>query len=1137
MTASFLPRPAVAAALLEVDRGARAAASVSEVGGSAAALFVAALATQATSRILVAVPRPADARDLELDLKSLAPDLEALRLPELEPFAAGSPEARRNRSEREKALAAPRDPRGAKVVVASLAALADAAGDPAVAAVSRQVIRAKSRVDREELRRRLYATGLEPAPLVSAPGEVSFRGDIVDLYPYGADAPLRIEFFDDEVESIRAFDPESQRSTGELLELALPEPPRLAQVGASERRFTALDHWATPPLVVRVDPVGLELVGAKVAEESPTRGGEIEQAHCRLLDQRRIDLHPELHHGADQSLGARPIEGAGGIQDLGRWLQRLPKEVTKIVLWSATAAEGKRIAQLLREQVGNSPAPRRAVVDARGSLAAGFVLPSLGLWVGNHHELLSRTRLKRADDTAHAPARPLRELLELTPGEYVIHQTHGVALFRGMKETPQEGGSEDYLELEFDEGTTLFVPASKIDLVTRYVGAGGAAPKLDKIGGKSWSRKKADVEAALDEISGELLELQAARKLRPGHAFAPDDELQADFEASFPWADTHDQVTAGEEIKRDMEQPRAMDRLLCGDVGFGKTELAIRAAFKAANQGKQVAILAPTTLLVRQHLETFRNRMADFPLRVEALSRLTPAADVKETVEGLAEGRVDVVVGSHKLLSHKVSFKDLGLLVIDEEQRFGVKHKEALKRLKTTVDVLTLSATPIPRTLHMALVGLRDISTLREPPKGRQPVETKVTYDDDELVRTAIERELARDGQVFFLFNRVGPIFEVAARVKSLVPHAKVGVAHGQMSATRLEKAALDFAERRIDVLVCTTIIESGIDIPTVNTLLVERADLMGLADLHQLRGRIGRSERKAYAYFFIPKKPLPAIALKRLRALEGLSHLGAGFDIAIRDLEIRGAGNLLGKEQSGHIASVGYDLYCRLLAKVIAKKRGKKPPPEPEEIDVGLGVPAFLPREYVRSSHQRMELLRRLGEARGEAALGELFAEVKDRYGRPPAPLALLFDTFRLKEQCRRLGIGRVFFAGGGDVLLFIRDYGKFGRLTLRRGEGRHVEGSRVMIVLPPDVRGGEAVLRFLLEEIAGEEHGPGETNGSRPAEPAAKVPPPEPAAAPAMRRSPKAGGIVQRAEPKPSIPPRPPPPPPTAHPKGRTQ
>jgi transcription-repair coupling factor (superfamily II helicase) len=558
MSASFLSAPG--SPLLEVDRGARAAASVSEVGGSAAALFVAALAAQATSRLLVAVPRPADARDLELDLKSLAPDLEVLRLPELEPFAAGSPEARRNRSEREKALAAPRDPRGAKVVVASLAALADATGDLAVAAVARHVIRAGSKVDRDDLRRRLYATGLEPAPLVSSPGEVSFRGDIVDFFPYGADAPLRLEFFDDEVESIRAFDPESQRSTGELLELALPEPPRLAQVGSAEsRRFTALDHWATPPLVVRVDPVGLELVGAKLAEEAPARGGEIEQAHRRLLDQRRIDLHPELHHGADQSLGARPIEGAGGIQDLGRWLQRLPKEVTKIVLWSATAAEGKRIAQLLREQVGNSPAPRRAVVDARGSLAAGFVLPSLGLWVGNHHELLSRTRLKRADDTAHAPARPLRELLELTPGEYVIHQTHGVALFRGMKETPAEGGSEDYLELEFDEGTTLFVPASKIDLVTRYVGAGGAAPKLDKIGGKSWSRKKADVEAALDEISGELLELQAARKLRPGHAFAPDDELRADFEP-LPVGRHHDRWRRGDQ--RDMELPRAMDRLL-----------------------------------------------------------------------------------------------------------------------------------------------------------------------------------------------------------------------------------------------------------------------------------------------------------------------------------------------------------------------------------------------------------------------------------------------------------------------------------------------------------------------------------------------------------------------------------------------
>ena len=464
--------------------------------------------------------------------------------------------------------------------------------------------------------------------------------------------------------------------------------------------------------------------------------------------------------------------------------------------------------------------------------------------------------------------------------------------------------------------------------------------------------------------------------------------------------------------------------------------------------------------------------MADFPLRVEALSRLTPAADAKETVEGLAEGRVDVVVGSHKLLSHKVSFKDLGLLVIDEEQRFGVKHKEALKRLKTTVDVLTLSATPIPRTLHMALVGLRDISTLREPPKGRQPVETKVTYDDDELVRTAIERELARDGQVFFLFNRVGPIVEVAARVKNLVPHAKVGVAHGQMSATRLEKAALDFAERKIDVLVCTTIIESGIDIPTVNTLLVERADLMGHL-------RACRPWRQSLALL-----PWKAGHRANWRA-RGAVAPGAGFDIAIPDPDPAPA---TARQSSRAIASVGYDLY-RLLAKVIAKQsvaRGRRD---------RWRAPAFC--RAVRFTWRMGSW--RLSEAR--AALGDS-SEVKDRYGRPPAPLALLFDTFRLNEQCRRLGIGRVFFAGSGDVLLFIRDYGKFGRLALRRGEGRHIEGSRVMIVLPPDVRGGAAVLHYLLEQLGGEDRATRATGDARPEEPPAKVPPPVSVAGPAARR-----------------------------------
>ena len=1069
MSAPSLPRPPIAASLLAVARGERARAIVSEVHGSAAALFAAALPDATGARLLVVLARGSDAKDFELDWQVIAPEITSVRLHELERFESGTPEQRRNRSEREKALAALRDRNGPRVVIASLASLSDPAGDPRAQRTEQMVLKARQRIDREELRRRLYSSGLEPAALVSAPGDLSFRGDIVDFFPYGAERPTRIELFDDEIESLRAFDPESQRSTGELLEVEIlgTVAATVVQQSTTEgvRRFTALDHFAAAPLVVRIDPVAHDFAVAKLSEEQPARAGELQQALDRAAALPRIDLHPELVAGADQVLGARPIDGAGGIHELGSFCERLPETVHKLVVFSATPAEGKRITTLLRAHL--PPVPRRSAVDARGSLAAGFVAPSLSIWVGNHHELLGRTRLMRVSELKATAGRPIREMLELTPGEFVVHQTHGVALYRGIKEQRQEGGTEDYLELEFDEATLLYVPASKIDLIGRYIGAGATAPKLDKVGGKSWARKKQDVETALDEMSGELLELQAQRKTRPGHAYTPDDEMQAEFDASFPFADTLDQVTSTEEIKRDMQLPRAMDRLLCGDVGFGKTEVATRAVFKAATQGKQVAILAPTTLLVRQHLETFRNRMADWPLRVEGLSRLTPPKVAKEVIVGLREGHVDIVIGSHRLLSSKVSFKDLGLLIIDEEQRFGVKHKETLKQLKTTVDVLTLSATPIPRTLHMALVGLRDISTLREPPRGRLPVETRVTYEDDDLIRHAIERELAREGQTFFLFNRVGPIYDVAAKVKRLVPAARVGVAHGQLPGNQLEKVALAFANREIDVLVCTTIIEAGIDIPTCNTLIVERADMMGLADLHQLRGRIGRSDKKAHALFFIPRKPLPAVALKRLRALETLAHLGSGFDIAIRDLEIRGAGNLLGKQQSGHIASIGYDLYCRMLAKSIAKRRGTKLPADPEEIDIGIGLPAFLPREYVRSSHQRMELLRRLGEARGDEAAAQLLEEMRDRYGRPPEPLQNLVDLFRLKEMSRRLGISRIFHPGGGEVLLFVRDYARFGRLRLRRGEGRHVEGSRVLVILPPEVRTPQELARYLLEEL----------------------------------------------------------------------
>ncbi len=1049
---------------------------VSEAPGSSVAWCVQGLVPPPGTPLLLVTDRGSEAHDLQLDLACLAPDRTVSWLQERADFDPKSAEARRLRSDRERVLRAMRGEDPELVVVASLRALAEEAGDPKAADQDVERIREGDKLDLERLRHRLFDAGLDPATLVSAPGEFSLRGDILDVFPFGADHPVRLELFDDEVESLRRFDPETQRSTEQCdeVEISFAGEGR-RQLVQRQESSRAVDHFANEPWVVRIDPEAIRIEMDRLHEAAADSSRQLAATARDLERWPCIDLHPGFREHADVVLGARRVEGCNGLNDIGRWAGTLPSNVRALHLFSNTAAEGKRLSKLLRSYLPTSP--RRAVHDQRGSLTQGFVIPEAGIWVGNHHELLSRTRWKRVEKEAAATTRPVREALELSAGDYVVHLTHGVGLYRGTKEHQNQGGTEDYLILEYDGGTLLYVPSSKVDLLSRYIGAGGAPPRLDKIGGRSWSKKKAAVEAALDEVADDLLELQAKRQTRPGHAFEPDDELQAEFEASFPYADTEDQVTAIEDIKRDMQAPRSMDRLLCGDVGFGKTEVAIRAAFKAAAQGKQVAVLAPTTLLVRQHLETFQNRMAQYPLEIAGLSRFTSTAKAKDALEKLRTGKLDVIIGTHRLLSPKVQFRDLGLVIIDEEQRFGVRHKEALKLLKAEVDVLTLSATPIPRTMHMSLVGLRDISTLRQPPRGRQAIETVVTYDQDDTVRHALERELARDGQVFYLFNRVQGIERAAERVMRLAPAARVGIAHGQMSGTRLESAANSLQRGKVDVLVCTSIIESGIDIPQVNTLIVQQPELLGLSDLHQLRGRIGRSDRQAYAYFLLPRKPLPATALKRLRALEGLSHLGAGFDVAIRDLEIRGAGNLLGSQQSGHIEAVGYELYCRLLNKVVSKRRGKAPPPEPEEIDVNLGLPAFLPREYIHSSHQRMGVIRRMGESRKLRDLEELEEELRDRFGRLPPPARHLFDVLRLKLACRRFGIARMFYPGAGEVLLNVNHLKKFAKAPLGSQEARWVEGQRVILALPPRVNSPEEAAAHLRERFLEESSRPRKT------------------------------------------------------------
>ncbi|MBU6328583.1 MAG: transcription-repair coupling factor [Acidobacteria bacterium] len=709
-----------------------------------------------------------------------------------------------------------------------------------------------------------------------------------------------------------------------------------------------------------------------------------------------------------QANGWDPVVGEGST--LIPTLERLLAEGHRVVVAADGTGSADRIVSLLGEQglLFEFDERRRSDLTAPGGrivvapIERGFVLPGIGLAVLSEADVTGRRRAHRRSRPRRAAAQGYFD--DLRTGDLVVHHQHGVARFGGMVKRAIGGVERDYLLLEYRGDDRLYVPSDQIDAVRHFTG--GDSPTLSRLGGGEWQRNKARVRAAVTEIAQELVVLYQKRVHEPGHAFGPDTPWQHELEAAFPYELTPDQRTAIDEVKADMEAPVPMDRLVCGDVGFGKTEVAIRAVFKAVQDGKQAAVLVPTTLLAQQHLQTFSDRFAGYPVRVEMLSRFLTTAQAKKVIDGLAAGEVDVVVGTHRLLSPELRFKDLGLLVVDEEQRFGVNHKEAIKALRVGVDVLTLTATPIPRTLEMSLTGIRDLTLLSTPPAARQPILTYVGEHDDRAVAEAIRREMLREGQVFFVHNRVQDIERVASHVRELVPEARIAVAHGQMDEGTLERVVLDFWEGEFDVLVCTTIIESGIDMPTVNTLVVDRADLLGLGQLHQLRGRVGRAGSRAYAYLlFPPERALSEQAHERLRTIGEATDLGSGFRIAMRDLEIRGAGNLLGTGQSGHIAAVGYDLYCEMVTEAVAELKGETPR-EPAEIKIEVPVDAHLPTDYVEREESRLEAYRRLATVASQQEVDDIRHEWEDRYGPVPAPAEALLAVARLRAECVRTGV-----------------------------------------------------------------------------------------------------------------------------------
>ncbi|MGH9118393.1 MAG: transcription-repair coupling factor [Acidimicrobiales bacterium] len=958
------------------------------------------------------------------------------------------------------------------VIVAPIRALAQRLG-PHVEDVEPVTVRAGARVDQADLVEGLIAGGYRREYQVEHRGELAVRGSIVDVFPSTATAPVRIDLWGDEVDRLTEFAVADQRSTTDIDEaMIFPSRELLPtdEVRARADKLVALEPWGRdqwdrlahglvfdgmeswlpwlvddehllvdllPPdgLVVLVEPRRMRDRADDIVAEEADLASTL--AKTWGADQYHADADeddgngggrrfPPLHLPFDRLLAhtdapvwtiANAPEGPDTPAIEARTLAPVVGDGTRIVTQLTelqrqgfaivVGAEGEGSAARIRRLLSEAGVSARLEV---APIERGFVLPSAGLAVLSEADITGRRR-------AHRPARVRRTDAErffddLKPGDFVVHHHHGVARYGGMVRRSIGSVERDYLLLEYRGDDRLYVPTDQIEAVRHYTG--GDTPALSRLGGSEWSRTKARVRSAVQEIAQELVVLYQKRVNSPGHQFPEDTPWQRELEQAFPYQETPDQARAIADVKADMEEPIPMDRLVCGDVGFGKTEVAIRVAFKAVQDGKQAAVLVPTTLLAQQHFQTFSERYAGYPVRVEVLSRFLTPGQARRVVDGLGSGEVDVVIGTHRLLSDDVSFKDLGLLVIDEEQRFGVTHKEQIKQLRTNVDVLTLTATPIPRTLEMSLTGIRDLSLINTPPAERQPILTYVGEYDERAAAESLRRELLREGQVFYVHNRVHDIEYVTADLRELVPEARIAVAHGQMDEGSLERVVLDFWDGQYDVLVCTTIIESGIDMPTVNTLVVDRADLLGLGQLHQLRGRVGRSGQRAYAYlFYPPERRLTEEAYERLRTIGEATELGSGFKIAMRDLEIRGAGNLLGEAQAGHIAAVGYDLYVQMVTEAVAELKGEEVR-EPAEIKLDLPVNANIPRDYIERDDLRIEAYRRLAAATSDAEVDDIRREWEDRYGPAPDRTAALLDVARLRVEAGRLGIREVNVARG---------------------------------------------------------------------------------------------------------------------------
>ncbi|QED45887.1 transcription-repair coupling factor [Cytobacillus dafuensis] len=985
--------------------------------------------------------------------------------------------------------------------------------------------------------------GYSRVGMVSSPGEFSVRGGIIDIYPLTETDPIRIELFDTEVDSIRSFSLEDQRSKEKLLEVTIgpateyPLQPmhfkkmiekietglgtslkkikddkaktllaqnigyELEQLKMGSKpdqlfKYLSLAYEEENSLVDYLPENGLIFVDevSRVQEMNDSLEKEEAEWYTSLLSEGQIIHDVKISHNLRgflqkkkqpliyMSLFLRHVPNTnpqnlinvsckqmqnfhGQINVLKAELERWKKGSYTVIFLGSDQERVKKLTRVLEDYeieatfiAEDQDLLLKKVQIIEGSLQTGFELPSQRLAVITEEELFNKKTKKQPRRQKLSNAERIKSYSELKVGDYVVHVNHGIGKYLGIETLVINGVHKDYLHIRYQGSDKLYVPVEQIDLVQKYVGSEAKEPKIYKLGGNDWKRVKKKVESSVQDIADDLIKLYAEREASKGHAYSPDGEMQREFEAAFAYQETDDQLRSIHEIKKDMERERPMDRLLCGDVGYGKTEVAIRAAFKAVADGKQVAFLVPTTILAQQHYETMRERFQDYPIELGLMSRFRSRKQQTETIKGLKAGTIDVVVGTHRILSKDISYRDLGLLIVDEEQRFGVTHKEKIKQLKTNVDVLTLTATPIPRTLHMSMLGVRDLSVIETPPENRFPIQTYVMEYNGGIVREAIERELARDGQVYFLYNRVEDIERKAEEISILVPDARVTYAHGQMSENELESVMLSFLAGEFDVLVSTTIIETGVDIPNVNTLIVHDADKMGLSQLYQLRGRVGRSNRVAYAYFTYRKdKVLTEVAEKRLQAIKEFTELGSGFKIAMRDLSIRGAGNLLGAEQHGFIDSVGFDLYSQMLKEAIEDRKGNMETREKQRLEIDLELDAYIPDSYISDGHQKIEMYKRFRGASSLEDIEELNEEMIDRFGEYPVEVSYLFQVAEMKVHGELSGI-EIIKQTKNEVLIMLSekaseqiDGQKIFQITSKFGRtvGLGMEGKKLKAVL----------------------------------------------------------------------------------------